>query len=69
MHGPSGVVLARSLPSSYNTSTAPLGVAFVVLLQRPDGVFDVVSHAYMYVCERGRVVGETGEVKRKLNDA
>ena len=35
---------ARSLPS-YNTSTAPLGVAFVVLLQRPDGVFDVVSHA------------------------
>ena len=32
VHGPSGVVLACSLPSSYNASTAPLGVAFVTLL-------------------------------------
>ena len=52
---------ARSLPS-YNTSTAPLGVAFVVLLQRPDGVFDVVSHACTCV-KGGHVFGETGEVE------
>ena len=49
---------ARSLPS-YNTSTAPLGVAFVVLLQRPDGVFDVVSHAC--TC----VKGDTFSVRRE----
>ncbi len=29
VHGPSGVVLARSLQPSYNANTAPLGVVFV----------------------------------------